>query len=231
MIRRRQQSFALRKQPYASYSVGMGYNKPNYREKIAIAFSWAKWGGFIPCHFCFAKKTETAMQGSFFCLHRDGISCIFSLHGKGGVPGMFGFKKHKQLNREQIIEKCKDRTLLARDIGQERIINIIGIAQGLVDEGNDRDAAFLVSLSIQNRPTALAGNFVLDNSLDVDGMHVFKHCLETKEERGLFCSLYRAGYITNENIGEVDEPMQEKIDLAFDEEYEDKIPEFDEIGL
>lgn len=189
--------------------------------------------GVVSYHatFVLQKKTETAMQGSFFCLHRDGISCIFSLHGKGGVPGMFGFKKHKQLNREQIIEKCKDRTLLARDIGQERIVNIIGIAQGLVDEGNDRDAAFLVSLSIQNRPTALAGNFVLDNSLDVDGMYVFKHCLETKEERGLFCSLYRAGYITNENIGEVDEPMQEKIDLAFDEEYEDSIPEFDEIEL
>lgn len=189
--------------------------------------------GVVSYHatFVLQKKNRNCHAGQFFLSAQGWHIMHILIAWERGVPGMFGFKKHKQLNREQIIEKCKDRTLLARDIGQERIINIIGIAQGLVDEGNDRDAAFLVSLSIQNRPTALAGNFVLDNSLDVDGMHVFKHCLETKEERGLFCSLYRAGYITNENIGEVDEPMQEKIDLAFDEEYEDKISEFDEIGL
>lgn len=133
------------------------------------------------------------------------------------------FKKDKssvELTNEQIVDKCRNGSLTAEDIMNSRVINLLYIAQSFYDNNEIDCAESIIELSIQNRPSNLMGEFVaLHDELHINGIQVYKTRLDTMEDREVFYKLYKRGHITNANIGEVDEEMQEKIDLAFDEGF------------
>lgn len=130
------------------------------------------------------------------------------------------FKKDicRELNKEEIMEMAVSGKISQRDLINTRDINILGAVLTLKNEGEIKAASTVLGFMIKNRPSILAGNFILNNpDLRVPETSYFKDMVRTPEERAVFYRMYKNNLICGMDDGIERNEVSMGIELAFSE--------------